>query len=105
MSPTRLAKRKVTHLPFPLSLKAAFRKQQDLLDCDADGDVVRTLEHPGHRKTVLDALIREAGDGADVVCQQDAILRCRPLKHTPIVCAGQPRILDSNDIEVILSSQ
>ena len=101
----RLSKGEVAHLPLPFALKAALRKQQDFLYRDAHRNVVRKLEYPGHRKTLLDALIRETGDGTYVVRQQDAAFRCRPLEHTAIVCGGQPRILDSNDVEVAPSPQ
>ncbi len=101
----RLSKGKVAHLPFPFALRAVLREQRDFLYRDADLDVVRELGYPGHRKTVLDALIRETGDGTYVVRQQDATFRCRPLEHTAIVSTGQPRILDSNDVEVVSSPQ
>jgi hypothetical protein len=51
-------KRQISDLSLPLAIEAAFDKQEQIIDCAADGYGGTDLEHSGHGPSRLNTVVR-----------------------------------------------
>jgi hypothetical protein len=97
--------RETAHLALPLALKTALHNQKQVVNRAGDAQAGRDFEDAGHVLSCSDTLVRVLAKRRDVVRHQDPSLSRGPLENLWIVGAGEPDVLDADEIVGFATNQ
>ena len=93
------SQRQVDDTPLPLIGQAEICQQQNILNCRPHRHGTAYFNDARHGKAGIDTLVSKVSQGGDIVTQQRASFARCPFQLFRVVGAGQPDILNADEIE------